>query len=113
MIKQIVEYGKLLATLTRDVQQCKLDIKEDRQHNKEQDQRIDKLTEAVQELTFALQHDRDMSARARENLLLRPEQKMNAHELLAFLCENATCEAATLTTHCLRIQMCYNTDVLQ
>ncbi len=58
------------------MQQNKADIKELRHHEREQDQRIDRLVEAVQELTFALQHDRDMSARDRENLLLRLENAL-------------------------------------
>ena len=76
MLKPILEAGKQIMALTRDVQQCKIDVKEIRQHEKEQDLRIDQLAEAVQRLAFALQHDRDMSARDRENLLLRLENAL-------------------------------------
>ena len=76
MWKQVVELGKQLIALTRDVQQCKSDISDIGQHSKEQDKRIDELAEAVQRLAFALQHDRDMAERDRENLILRLENAM-------------------------------------
>ena len=76
MWKQIADVGKQSLALARDMQQCKAGIAEVRQHDKEQDKRIDELTEAVQQLAFALQHDRDMSARDRENLLLRLENAL-------------------------------------
>ncbi len=54
MLKQIVDVGKQILALVRDMQQCKADIVAVRQHDKEQDKRIDELTEAVQQLAFAL-----------------------------------------------------------
>ena len=74
--KQIADVGRQILALGRDMQTCKSDIAEIRQHDKDQDKRIDELAEAVQRLAFALQHDRDMSARDRENLILRLENAL-------------------------------------
>lgn len=73
MLDKSLDFGKQLFTLTRDVQQCKEDIKERRHHDKEQDKRIDELAVSVQSLMFELLRDRDMAARERENLVLRLE----------------------------------------
>jgi hypothetical protein len=76
MIKQIVEFSKQVLALTKEVQKCRTDITEIRQYDREQDQRIDQLVEAVRTLTYELKHDRDMSARDRENLVLRLENEL-------------------------------------
>jgi len=65
-----------LASLVQKTHQHEEDIKKLQQHQVNQDERIDKLTEAVQQLALALQHDRDMSARDRENLMLRLENAL-------------------------------------
>ena len=76
MLKQIADFAKQILSMARDIQQCKTDIANMRDHDKEQDRRLDELNEAVQRLTFELQHDRDMSARDRENLILRLENAL-------------------------------------
>ncbi|GEM_PF-6476284 len=49
MWKQIADVGKQILAIARDMQQRKADIAEVRQHDKEQDKRIDELTEAIQQ----------------------------------------------------------------
>lgn len=71
MLDKIIAYAKQLFSLTRDQEQSKSDIKEIRQHDKTQDERIHQLAEAFQRLGFEFQHDRELSARDRELLLVK------------------------------------------
>jgi phage shock protein A len=51
--KQLLDFGKRLASLLQKMQEHEQDIKRLQQHDTRQDERIDKLTEAIQQLAFA------------------------------------------------------------
>lgn len=80
MFDKIIEFGKQIFTLTRDVNQCKEELKEKRQHDKDQDKRIDEIAVNVQSLMFELLRDREKAASERENLLLRLENTLLRNE---------------------------------
>ena len=80
MWKQVLEIGKQLVALMRDVQQTKdalkelqQERKEDRQEIKELNEKVDRLTEIVQRMAFELQRQRDKSDTDHKMLLLEVE----------------------------------------
>ena len=76
MLKQLIEFGKQLTSLTRDVQQSKEMLKTHDMEIKEIRQELRRLTELVQEVRFEQKSDRDNASHERENLLLRLENAL-------------------------------------
>lgn len=76
MWKHLLELGKRIASLVRKSEEHDEAIKQLQQHQEEQDAKIEQLTQAIQKLAMALQHDRDVASRDRENLILRLENSL-------------------------------------
>lgn len=83
MANQFVDFVKQIVALTRDVQQGKENVKELREDLKVANQKIDRLMEAFQRLTFEFQRDRENAVSEREmqrlrleNIVLRSERSL-------------------------------------
>ena len=76
MWKQLLDLGRQLVSLIQKARQQEGDIRQLRQHQSEQDARIDRLAGALQQLAYAIQHDRDVAERDRENVLLKVENAL-------------------------------------
>ena len=73
MLKHLVDLARQVIALAGDVRKLKSEMKDRQQQDKQQDERIDELASVVRQLALALQHDRDIAVRDRENLILRLE----------------------------------------
>ena len=80
MWNKILEYGRQIFALTRDVEKCKTDIKELREDFKELSRKVDRLIEAVQRLSADFNQDRSNAERDRKILLLQLENAFFRHE---------------------------------
>ncbi len=76
MWKSVLEFGKRLVGLMQKSLQHEEDIKKLQQSDKAKDERMERLTAAVQRLAFELEQDRNLSVRDRENLILRLENTL-------------------------------------
>ena len=72
MWKQLIELGKQIVSVTRKTQQHEADIKELRQEIKELRQELRAVAVALSQMQSDVRHDRELAARDRENLMLRP-----------------------------------------
>lgn len=73
MWKEILEYTNRVINLSQKQKQHEEDIKSLRQEMKALTMRVDQLTDAVQQIAFELRRTQEVSAKDRENLLLRME----------------------------------------
>jgi hypothetical protein len=69
----ILQHGKALFALGQKVERHQLDIRALDERLADLRREVETLAAAVQELRLQQQHDRDMAAKDRENLLLRLE----------------------------------------
>ena len=76
MWQAVLNFGKRLVSQMQKSQQHEDDIKKLQQADIAKDERIERLTSAVQRLAFELEQDRNLSARDRENLVLRLENML-------------------------------------
>ena len=74
--QSVLKFGKRLVNQLQKFQQHEEDIKKLQQADKAKDERIERLTSAVQRLAFELEQDRNLSVRDRENLVLRLENTL-------------------------------------
>ncbi len=76
MWKQLLDFGKQLMSLTREVQQTKEAIKAQGEEIKDIRKELIRLAEIVQEVRFDGQRAADNAAHERENLMLRLENAL-------------------------------------
>ena len=80
MLKHVVDFGKQLFSLTRDVQQNKADIKELREEVKALRQELVALARVVERLTVEIRHDRETAEKDREIQYLRLKNELRMFE---------------------------------
>ena len=80
MLKDVIDFGKQLFTLTHDVQQNKSHIKDLREDVKAIRQELTALARVVERLIVEMQHDRQNAEREREMQTLRLENMLLRRE---------------------------------
>jgi hypothetical protein len=80
MLKNVVDFGKQLFALTRDVQQNRADIKDLREEVKALRQELTALARVVERFAIEQQHDRENAEREREIQRLRLENILLRYE---------------------------------
>ncbi len=90
MLKALVDFGKQIVALNRDVQQCKSDLKSVQQEMKEVRQDIVQLRQdfgdlvrVVERLSFDNERTREHEAHERQLLVLRLENALLRYERAA------------------------------